>query len=856
MRQVFRLSINALAGRRRRTALLVAAVALATALVAAISCALASMNAGMEMQIATTVGRADLRVRQIADQRFDESVLELIRAQPDVVAASPRVKGSVTLENPVERKRAVVAGIGVDPAVEYAMVAPVLAEGREVRADDEIVLDPGPAEELRVGVGDRVRVVKLGEPAEFTVVGITKQQSIEFVRRPGAAFTRPALAALTGYRGRVHEITVQVPDGADVEALATAWTALMPQGIVVQPTERFTSGIGNTIRANNFGFVLASTLAYISAAFIVLTGLTTNLLERQRELAVMRCIGAGRATLAGAQLMVGLLVGTIGAALGLPLGVALAWLMTEFFPHRLPAGLHATVFGLAVAAGGSVLAGLVGAAWPAVTASRAAPLSAMRPRSAAPSRLGLVVVSVLGVLGVAAQLLIVGLAGDGQTMFWGYALAGLPLMFVGYFLLGVPVVLLVAWALGPVLSVVLGLPRRVLLGSVRRTPFRNGFTAGALMVGLAMMTSIWTNGSALLRDWLDSIEFPDAFVHGWLGLDAKAQEAIEKLPFVSGTCAITIMKTDGAPFGVTALRPLKTTFVAFEPEPFFRMTRLHWVQGEPVEAQRRLEEGGAVLVAREFIVSRPEMGVGQSITISQAGKKHSFEIVGVVSSPGLDIVSKSFNIGREQADMSIHSIFGSRADLRRVFNTEAVHLIQVGVKPEVQMTDAQIRDRIKLSLGNRPTVVGSGRDIKEGIMVIGRSSMRLASMVAIGAMVIGCLGVVNVVVAGIDARRHEFGVLRAIGAGRGMVARLVLAEVLVIALAACLLGTGMGLQGSWAGVRLYELLVGLELRLAPPLLPIALGCTILVGLTLLFVAPTVVRLARQRPRDLLGATRG
>jgi len=123
-------------------------------------------------------------------------------------------------------------------------------------------------------------------------------------------------------------------------------------------------------------------------------------------------------------------------------------------------------------------------------------------------------------------------------------------------------------------------------------------------------------------------------------------------------------------------------------------------------------------------------------------------------------------------------------------------------------------------------------------------------------MVIGCLGVVNVVVAGIDARRHEFGVLRAIGAGRGMVARLVLAEVLVIALAACLLGTGMGLQGSWAGVRLYELLVGLELRLAPPLLPIALGCAILVGLTLLFVAPTVVRLARQRPRDLLGATRG
>ena len=56
MRAVLRLSINALAGRRRRTALLIAAVALSTTLVAAIACAMASMNAGIEKRVARTVG--------------------------------------------------------------------------------------------------------------------------------------------------------------------------------------------------------------------------------------------------------------------------------------------------------------------------------------------------------------------------------------------------------------------------------------------------------------------------------------------------------------------------------------------------------------------------------------------------------------------------------------------------------------------------------------------------------------------------------------------------------------------------------------------------------------------------------
>lgn len=855
MRRVLRLSTNFLAGRRSRTLLIVAAVALSTALVAAVSCAMASLSAGMEWQVASTVGRADVRVREIADQYFPAEVIDSVRGRPDVELAAPRLRAGVTLQNRKNLNQVTCAATGVDPVLEEKVVLAALREGRNVTADNEVVLDAYTAEQLEAKVGDDLRVLK-AEGMMVTVVGIAEQRALQVVYKPGVSMTIPTLARAADLEGRLSEIAVVLKDPLAAESVCDDLMKDVPEGVVVAPTERSTSNMSHTLRANNFAFLLASMLSYIAAAFIVLTGLTTNVLERQRELAVMRCIGGARATLAQAQLGVGLIIGALGASIGLPLGVFLAYAMVRLFPERLPAGLHASAFGLVTAFLGAVAAGLIGAVWPAINAARASPLAAMVPRAAPATRRGIVLLGLGGLVGIAIQLAIIGLSTDGQFMFWGYATLGLPAMFIGYFLVGVPLCLLMAWLLGPIFSLLLGLPRGLLRRSLARTPFRNGFTAGALMVGLAMMVSIWTNGSALLRDWLSNIEFPDAFVHGWLGLTPDSQRAIERLNFVTETCAITMFKTDDSPFGVNSLRPIKTTFIAFEPDPFFRMTKLHWVDGDPAYAQRRLNEGGAVLIAREFAIARPGMGVGKTVTVNYNRKSFDFEIVGIVSSPGLDLVGKSTDIGKEQSDLSIHCIFGSRGDLKRVFRNEAIHLIQVGVKPESKLNDRAIQAMIHGALGGKPLLVGSGREMRQGILMMGRSSMKIASAVALAAMVIGCLGVVNIVVAGIDARRHEFGVLRAVGAGRGLLARLLIGEVLIITTTAGVLGTLMGLQGSWAGIRLHRMLAGLELSLRPPPEPIALGWAMLFTLTLVFVVPIILRVAWRRPRELLGATRG
>jgi len=397
----------------------------------------------------------------------------------------------------------------------------------------------------------------------------------------------------------------------------------------------------------------------------------------------------------------------------------------------------------------------------------------------------------------------------------------------------------------------LRVPRSLLVSTVSAAPYRNGFTAGALMVGLGIMTSTWTNGSAFLDRWLGAIDFPEAFVHGWLGLDESDQRRIEELDFVDQTCAITLFKIESNAFGVSALKSVKTTFVAFEPEKLFEMTNMHWVAGDPKYAMRRVTEGGAVIVAKEFLVERDEYEVGDMFTITHKGETHEMEIVGAISSPGLDLVRKYFDIGSEYADQAVHSIFGSRDDLKRLFGSDAIHLIQVSLKKDHAISDEDVTAQLRASLDDTMLAVGSGREIIEGITAIGKRTIRIANLVALGAMLVGCLGVGNIVVASIQARRFEFGVVRALGAHGSVLARLIAAEVLLVALTACVLGTLLGIQGAFGGLRLQRFLLGIELPLTPPIGPIASGWGLLISLTLVFVTPMIWRIARAKPRVLL-----
>src|SRR5204862_7549478 len=138
---------------------------------------------------------------------------------------------------------------------------------------------------------------------------------------------------------------------------------------------------------------------------------------------------------------------------------------------------------------------------------------------------------------------------------------------------------IVTFLLSGVVTKLLRLPRGMLRRSILTTPFRNGFTAGALMVGIAILVANWSEALTLLNDWIGTIKFADGFAFRSTGIPPDQQQAIAALPFVTDSVPIGYMPVkviDRQIFGVQGLAPPSVTCVGFNPDQFFSMNAVTW----------------------------------------------------------------------------------------------------------------------------------------------------------------------------------------------------------------------------------------------------------------------------------------
>lgn len=854
MRPAWRLAINSLSGRRSRSMLLVASVALSSALIATVACAMASMHSGLKQRIDATVGAADLRVSRTGKDALTAEVVDKVRAWPEARIVVPRAQGPIIIKIPPDGTECATVGSGVDPVLDAQVRATEIIEGRRASALGEIVIDVHAAKEMAARIGEQVSVSRWGDPITLRIVGIMRQPGIGMgvVTRPESQVTLEQMGQILEKPGTIKELDVVLADSRDAEKVAQQHKNDLGDGVVVRTSAKISSGLDQSQRTGRIGLTVASAIAMLSAGFIIMTGLTTNVTERIRELAMLRCIGGTRSQMAESQIVMGVIVGALGAAVGIPAGTLGAWVLVNYFKDHFPAGFTFNTVGVTLGVAAAVLAGLLGSLLPAWKAARTSPLDALAARSKPAKLRGILLCGVAGLLLAAVHGIMFVLIKNPDTLLITDLTTGLPAIFAGYFLISVPVVWLINLVLGPLLSVALRIPSGLLVKSVRATPYRFGFTAGAMMLGLALLVSLWTNGRAIDRDVLNGFKFPDAFAAG-LNISEKTQRKISALPAVAKTTPITVQSFKTDAFGFKTLDNTSTTFIAFDPDEFLKMANIQWLEGDKQTGIEELKKGGAVLVAKEFRVARG-VGVGDTLKLSLEGKSYEFRVVGVVASPGLDVVSKYFEIGEDFLDVAVNAVFGSSADLRARVGNTPVRLLQIDLSPGV--SDAEAIRQIRKAGGFEILDAGSGREIMKEIKTYVSASLYVFSLVAVGGMLVACFGVANLIVAGIQARQFEFGVLRAIGAQKGLIARMVLGEALIIALTACIVGTAMGIHASWAGQVMNELTLGLQLKLRVPVDATLMGWGMLTVITVGAALPAILGVNRARVRELLGAVRG
>jgi len=419
--------------------------------------------------------------------RLDQEALDGVRMLPGVAKAEPRLTGEVVIVD--HGGRAVQdASFGISVAADPALRWQEPTGGRLPAAPGEVALDDATAQHAGLRPGDEVRLGAGGRVVAFTMVGtVDPGLSGRFRGAAVAALPTADLQRLLGDPG-YDRIDLVARPGTSPEALARQAGDALGGGVrtltAAELADRAVRSVAEELVAVGTLLGLFALVAVGVAGFVIHNTFTILVAQRARQLALLRCLGAGRAQVFRA-------VVAETAALGLAVAVGLRALLEgldqplgTFPPFRLGGGAAAA--GLAT----GVLVTVVAAVLPARRATMVAPLAAFRDETLAPAATaGQLRLAAGGVLLAAGGVLLWLARSSGST---AVLVAGGAVTFCGIVALAPALVGPVARALGLVVGAGGGVPGRLAVGNAVRSPRRAAATTAALMIGVTLLAAFTT----------------------------------------------------------------------------------------------------------------------------------------------------------------------------------------------------------------------------------------------------------------------------------------------------------------------------------------------------------------------------
>ena len=423
--------------------------------------------------------------------------------------------------------------------------------GKAPTTDDEVVIDRSTAQKHHFAIGDRVRILLPNGHHTFTISGImTFGSANSLAGATLTAFYLPTAQQLFNSVGHYDTINVLVKSGADKVAVQREIQRVLPADVEVVSGQTVANELDQTIQ-HDLSFLSTALLifAFISllvGSFTIFNTFSITVGQRTRELALLRVVGASRRQIFGSVLSEAALTGLIASLIGLGLGVVAAIglkaLLGRLWDHAAVGA--ARVQGAHADRGADrrdrcdhALGDRAGAPRRADPASRCADRRRHRPNRSAgnPARWS------TGIIAALLGLLLV-VSGIEKARIGSVGLGAL-CVFIATVVLVPAIAGPLASALGRPLAHVLGVPGRLGRRNSARNPRRTAQTAGALMIGLALVSTIGVLGSSLstsAKDEVNSALAADYIIGGSDSISPTVAKIAARLP---GAAATTVVYT-------------------------------------------------------------------------------------------------------------------------------------------------------------------------------------------------------------------------------------------------------------------------------------------------------------------------
>lgn len=769
---------------------------------------------------------------------------------------------------------------------------------------DEAVLRDDAAKRLGVEVGREV-LVGVGERKRtLRVVGIVGAPALTSAGAAGIPVLTPSSGELyvtsklaerlAGVTPPVRLVGVSLKPDADVTKFRFGWGPRLSRysnPVQFQESIDIEEALDQSASAQNvlIQSYAAAGIALLVALLVTFCTLSMGVSERVRQFAVLRAVTFTRVQVCGLILLEALLLGGAGFVVGVGVGAGLLQLIARVSAKTLYHGIGIGPVGLTLAAivtfGGALLA----AVGPALRATRVRPIDAMGPQSQpagagrvrpVPTLIGLLLVAVNPVLAFAFPPRFE--SGVLSTMGIGFAT-----LAVGVLLVAPAVVALADRVFSPLLGAVLRIDPRLLRSQITSHLWRSVGAAMSLAVGMGLFVAVQVWGYTMLGAFVPGPWAPDALIV--FRPDGLPRDRVADVRAIAGVdrerCQPIVVEqprfaedVTGSAERASVTRQDNIVIVGIDPDGAFGdragLFRFEWVAGSPGEAVAKMRTGRGCVVPDHFL-TETGLKLGDTIDLvppESPGKTARYTIAGAVKMPGWHWQTKLTGF-RSRTHRAAAMVFAGYDDVAADFalkNATHVWFNYSDPAADPDRIAADVRAAYSSIVG-RPVASGEAPEGVPSVRVMPVEGIRrfmlnnarrwiwLISLVPLLAMGIAGVGVANVMLASVRARRWEMGVLRAIGFTSGAVSRAVLAEGVLIGLVACLLSLVFGVLGGWCGCEFSQYISffgGLHPPLVVPWAAIGIGLAVTVSVAAFAAVVPAILVGRTKPLSLLQEGRG
>ncbi len=785
-----RVALRGLLARKLRSTLTAIAIVLGVAMVSGtlvltdtIDKAFDSIfSSSYEQTDAVVSGKKLVEWSQTGKAQVSEDVLAQVRALPEVEAAAGTIldmSGDANQAKILDREGEAIQGnnptfgLGVDPGDERFNPFE-LVEGDWASGPRQVVVDVNTADEQGFRLGETVKIAGEGPVRSFELAGIARFGDVDSLGGATIALFDVATAREVLAKDGFDAIAVGAREGVGQATLIDALALSLPDSTEVRTGAEQAAedgeGVGEFVTFIRYFLLAFGGIALFVGAFVIFNTLSITVAQRTKELATLRTLGASRRQVLRSVILEGTILGLVASAVGLGLGVLLAKGLTKLFAAvdlELPqSSLVFQTRTAVVAILTGTLVTLVASVWPAVRATRIAPIAAVREGGLAVKRqsrrtlvFGLVVTAlsafglVYGTLGsdVSTGVRILGIAGGAFGIFIGLAVIAPRLVRPLAHIVGLP-----AARLG-------GAAGRLAQENAVRNPGRTASTAAALMIGLTLVSFVAVFGKGLLASDESALRKQLGTSHvitsqsGWDTMPLGAGEAAAA---AAGVTLSSSIRGDQAQLPGEGEKAVS----GVDPATIAGAYNFEWVEGSDASL--------AALAEGDAIVREGDGHVGDDLFfLTPAGKEVSATVRGVYKKHGdLDQLLGNIVLSQETFDAN----FPRPGDM-------------------LTLVQADSTGGLERALGAFPDAkLQTGDEFIANWTAWLSDVMNLFYVLLALSVIVSLFGMVNTLVLAVFERTRELGMLRAVGMTRRQTRRMIRQESVITALIGAALGLPLG----------------------------------------------------------------